>query len=279
MRAALFVPLLVLLLSAPAAPAAASPARTAEECAAELDCTAAELEAMPMGPRVVFLRALQDRLAAGYIPGFRHWRNFEGLLRFFDERGYGVGGSWISWSDAGNLEGIERGVAIALHGSGPDFGNPGAQPWADYLRRMHRGELTERAAHDPVFADAEQASLEHGVSLAEAHGAEPSRMDRNLYLGSELYRWMLRNPQPALLEINRAAREGVGIPLAPIDFYRWFTDVRESEPTYRGAHVIHDTTLPDPSSAPISALRLLLAYAPELHPDQTPPVLANLVPR
>ncbi|MFC7343716.1 hypothetical protein [Saccharopolyspora griseoalba] len=267
MRAVLLAPLLVLLLVVPGAPATAGPARTAEECAAELDCSAAELEAIPMGQRVVFLRALQERLAADYIPGFRHWRNFEGLLRFFDERGYGARGSWISWSDAGNLEGIERGVAIALRGSGPDFGNPGAEPWADYLRRMHRGELADRATHDPVFADAEQASLEHGVSLAEARGAEPSRMDRNLYLGSELYRWMLRNPQPVLFELNRTTRERTGTPLAPADFYRWFTDVRESEPTYRGAHVIHDTTLPNPASAPISALRLLLAYLPELRPE------------
>jgi len=269
MRTALIVLLLPLLLLT-GAPAVAAPARGPQECAAALDCTAAELDAMPMRQRLEFVRAVQDRVAAEYVPGFRHWRNIEGIIRFFAENGFGAPGSWVSHVDSGILEGIERGTAIALHGGGSDFGNPGSELWADYLRRMQRGELAERWVHDPAWGNAEQASTEHGLRLAEQHGARPSRVDRDIYNFSELYRWMLRNPQPALLALNQAASDGVGIPLAPVDFLRWFTDVTLSEPTYRGAHVARDVSLPDPVSAPVSALRVLLAYAPELLGTPTP---------
>lgn len=264
-RAALAILLPLLLLIG--VPAAASAPRGARECAAALDCTAAEIEAIPMAQRVVFVRAMQDRVAAEYVPGFRHWRNIEGLLRFFAENGYGAPGSWTSLVDSGDLEGIERGTAIALRGGGSDFGNPGARLWADYLHRMHRGELAERREHDPAWSIAEQATTDHGARLAAERGVRPSRVERNFYDFANLYRWMLRNPQPALLALNEAMAEGTGIPLAPVDFLRWFTDVTRSEPTYRGAHVVEDVALPDPVSAPLSALQVLLAYAPELLGD------------
>ncbi|MBQ6644368.1 MAG: hypothetical protein IJH84_25510 [Saccharopolyspora sp.] len=257
---ALLVPLLLLL----GCPAGAATARDARACASTLDCSAAELDALPMAERLVFVRAVQDRVAAEYIPGFRHWRNIEGIVRFFAENSFGAPGSWVSHVDAGILEGIERGTAIALGVSADGFGNPGSPLWAEYLRRLHDGELTDRWVHDPAWGNAEQASTEHGVRIAEAHGARPSRVDRDIYEFSELYRWMLRNPQQALLALNQASLDTTGLPVPPADFLRWFTDVTISEPTYRGAHVARDIALPDPVSAPFSAAQLLLAYAPEL---------------
>ncbi|MFR9728319.1 hypothetical protein ACL03H_03755 [Saccharopolyspora sp. MS10] len=260
LAALLLVPLL--LLGTPAARAA--PARDGAGCAAALDCTASELEALPLTERLVFLRAVQEEVAAGYVPGFRHWRNIEGIITFFAENGFGERGSWVSHVDAGILEGLERGTAMALGRSGDDFGNPGSRLWADYLRRLHRGELAERREHDPAWGEAEQASTEHGVRLAQRHGAVASRLDERIYAFSELYRWMLRNPPTALHALNEVVAGTAGIPLVPADFLRWFTDVTIPEPTYRGAHVARDVALPDPVAAPVSALRLLLAYAPEL---------------
>ncbi|WP_243794515.1 hypothetical protein [Saccharopolyspora gloriosae] len=245
-------------------PASGAPARDGTACAATLDCSAEDLDRLPLAERLVFVRAIQDEIAADYIPGFRHWRNIEGIIRFFDENGFGAPGSWISYVDAGILEGVERGAAIALGRSDDDFGNPGSELWADYLRRLHRGELTDRWVHDPAWGNAEQASTEHGVRLAEAHGAVASRVDQQIYDFSDFYRWLLRNPQTALLALNEALIGTVGLPLPPADFLRWFTDVTISEPTYRGGHLAHDLAVPDPVSAPVSALRLLLAYAPEL---------------
>ncbi|MER6988450.1 hypothetical protein ABT337_00730 [Saccharopolyspora hirsuta] len=255
--------LLTVALTALPVPAHAQE-RTGRSCASTLDCTAAELDAMPLTERLVFVRAVQDRVSAEYIPGFRHWRNIEGIIRFFVENGFGERGSWVSHVDAGILEGIERGTAMALGVSADDGGNPGSRRWADYLRRLQRGELTDRWTHDPAWGNAEQAATEHGVRLAEAHGARPSRIDWQIYQFSELYRWMLRNPQTALLLLNEHLGRATGIPLVPADFLRWFTDVTTPVPTYRGAHVAHDLVLPSPVGAPVSTLQLLLAYAPEL---------------
>lgn len=254
----------VLLLGQVPVSAQAGPARTARTCAATLDCTAADLDAMPLTERLVFVRSVQDRVDDEYIAGFRHWRNIEGIIRFFAENGFGMPGSWISHVDAGILEGIERGTAIALGLSADDFGNPGSELWADYLRRMRRGELVERWDHDRAWGNAEQASTEDGVRAAEAHGAQPSRVDRDIYEFSELYRWMLRNPQQTLLALNEHLVDSTGIPLVPVDFLRWFTDVTTPVPTYRGAHVARDLSTPRPLSAPLSTTQLLLAYSPEL---------------
>ncbi|MER5392723.1 hypothetical protein [Saccharopolyspora sp. NPDC002686] len=255
--------LLAFVLAALPIPASAQ-GSTGRHCASTLDCTAAELEAMPLTERLAFVRAVQDRVSAEYIPGFRHWRNIEGIIGFFIEKGFGERGSWVSHVDAGILEGIERGTAMALGVSDDDGGNPGSHLWADYLRRMQRGELTDRWTHDPAWGNAEQASTEHGVRLAEANGARPTRVDWQIYQFSEFYRWMLRNPQSALLMLNENLGQTTGIPLAPVDFLRWFTDVTTPVPTHRGAHVAHDLALPSPVGAPISILQLFLAYAPEL---------------
>ncbi|EQD83806.1 hypothetical protein A8924_6014 [Saccharopolyspora erythraea NRRL 2338] len=255
--------LLAMLLTATAAPALAQ-ARDGARCASTLDCTASELESLPLRERLVFIRALQDRVAAEHVPGFRHWRNIEGLLTFFSEKGMGARGSWVSHVDSGDLEGIERGTAIALGVSDDDFGNPGAPLWADYLNRMRRGELTDRSVHDQAWSQAEQVSTDHGRRLAERAGVSPARMEWNLFQFAQLYRWMMRNPQTALILLDEHIAGPLGIPFVPADFLRWLTDVTTPVPVYRGAHAAYDISLPNPVGAPVSMLELLLAYAPEL---------------
>lgn len=258
----LLTPLLLVPMGAPALAQGAR--RTPESCASTLDCTNEELDAMPLTERLVFVREVQDKIAASYIPGFRHWRNIEGIIRAFIDEGLGAPGSWISRVDSGILEGLERGSAIALGISSDEYGNPGSKLWADYLRRLHRGELRDRWVHDPAWGNAEQASTEHGVRIAEDHGVYASRVDWNIYEYSEMYRWMLRNPQPALFILNQHMRDATGVPLVPADFQRWFTDVTISTPAYRGGHLAYDLSAPSPAGAPVSATQLLLAYLPEL---------------
>ncbi|QUH05842.1 hypothetical protein HUO13_07790 [Saccharopolyspora erythraea] len=255
--------LLAMLLTAPAAPALAQDGG-GRNCASTLDCTARELETLPLRERLSFVRALQDRIAAEHVPGFRHWRNIEGLLSFFIEKGMGTRGSWVSHVDSVDLEAMERGAAIALGVSGDDFGNPGAPLWADYLNRMRRGELTDRREHDRAWSEAEQASTDHGLRLAESTGTRPNRLEWNIFQFSELYRWMMRNPQTALLLLDEHVAGALGIPFVPADFLRWLTDVTTPVPVYRGAHAAYDIALPNPVGAPVSILELLLAYSPEL---------------
>src|SRR5206468_2773877 len=114
--------------------------------------------------RLAFVDALTTGPAAAVIPGYTgRWGNIEGIISFFGDRSMGAPGTWVSYVDAGILEGIERGVAIAS-GRGTDtFGNPGSALWASYLTKLAAGQLRARSAHDLAWSLAEQASTDHGV--------------------------------------------------------------------------------------------------------------------
>jgi hypothetical protein len=72
------------------------------------------------------------------------WRNIEGVIQFFIDKGLGATGTWVSYTDAGIIEAVQRGGAIALGMSSDDGGNPGAEPWADFMRAMKAGTLGDR---------------------------------------------------------------------------------------------------------------------------------------
>ncbi|GAB2960095.1 hypothetical protein [Saccharothrix stipae] len=239
--------------------------RSPGECAVSLDCTAAELDRMGMGERLEFLRLVQSGPAAGLGASDR-WRNIEGVLSFFRDRGLGAPGTWVSHVDAAILEGIERGVAIALGRSTDGFGNPGSVRWADYLTRLHGGELTVRNVHDRAWSEAEQASTEHGVAVAEQrHGLRPTAVERRFFLFSEFYRWVLRN-RPVVLDLLLVH----GVLLNPVlvvrrvPFLDWFTDVRESTPSRKGSEMAYAYAQLDPVHGAFSTVELVLAYIPEL---------------
>lgn len=248
------------------APVPASAAvRGPGECAASLDCTAAEIDRMSMADRLEFLRLLQSGPAAALGASDR-WRNIEGVISFFRDRGLGAPGTWVSHVDAAILEGIERGIALALGRSTDDFGNPGSARWADYLTRLHRGELTARNTHDRAWGEAEQASTDHGVAVAEqVHGLRATAVERRFFLFSEFYRWTLRN-RPAVLDLLLvyAAVLNPLLILRRVPFVDWFTDVRESTPSRKGCEIAYAYARLDPINGAFSTLELLLAYIPEL---------------
>ncbi len=239
--------------------------RSPEECAASLDCTGAEIDRMSMAERLEFLRLVQSGPAAGLGASDR-WRNIEGVISFFRDRGLGAPGTWVSHVDAGILEGIERGVAIALGRSTDGFGNPGSVRWADYLTRLHRGELTDRGAHDRAWGEAEQTATDHGVAVAEReHGLRQTAVERRFFLFSEFYRWALRN-RPAVLDLLllHAALLNPVLVLRRVPFVDWFTDVRESTPSRKGCEMAYAYAQLDPVNGAFSTLDLLFAYVPEL---------------
>lgn len=220
---------------------------------------------MDMADRLEFLRLVQSGPAAGLGASDR-WRNIEGVLSFFDDHGLGAPGTWISYVDAAILEGIERGVALALGRSTDGFGNPGSARWADYLTRLHRGELTSRGVHDRAWSEAEQASTEHGVVVAEqVHGLRPTATERRFYLFSEFYRWVLRN-RPVVLDLLlvHGALLNPVLVVRRVPFLDWFTDVRESTPSRKGAELAYSSAQLDPLNGAFTALDLVFAYVPEL---------------
>lgn len=258
-----FVLLLVAALGVGmAAPAAADTRRTPAECAAALDCTAEDINLMTMAERLELVRGLQSGPGAALGVTDR-WRNIEGVITFFRDKGLGAPGSWVSYVDAGIVEGIERGIAIASGRSTDDFGNPGARLWADYVTGVPT--FPTRAAHDRAWSLAEQASTEHGVTLAESHGEFATPAEERFYQFSETYRWALRN-RPVALDLLAVYGWLIHPDLARarVPFYDWFTDVRESAPSYKGCEMAYGFANLHPIVGVIGAGGLFLAYVTEL---------------
>lgn len=96
-----------------------------------------------MQQRLDYVRYLQSE-HFGPLKAGDQFRAIEGVIRFFIEKNLGAPGSWVSYVDTGIVEAIQRGGAIALGKSTDDGGNPGSALWADFLRRMRAGSLSNR---------------------------------------------------------------------------------------------------------------------------------------
>lgn len=125
--------------------AAATPA-----CWASLSCTFAEIESSTMTSRLEYVRYMQSE-HFGPLKATNKFRAIEGVIEFFLAKNIGAPGTWVSYVDAGIVEAIQRGGAIALGTSSETGGNPGAQKWGDYLRRVRNGELGSRDVGRPCF--------------------------------------------------------------------------------------------------------------------------------
>lgn len=242
---------------APAAVAAPS-------CTSTLDCSVAEINGMSMAERLDFVRDMQSGPGAS-LGATDRWRNIEGVIAFFRDRGLGAPGTWVSYVDAGIVEGIQRGMAIALGWSTETGGNPGSAKWASYLTRLSSGQLTTRAAHDRAWSEAEQASTEYGNALAEANGVPATAVEWRFYQFSEMYRWALRN-RPFALDLLAVYGPLIHRDLAGsrVSFYDWFTDVSESAPSYRSCEMAYGFAELHPITGVFGMAGLFLAYTKEL---------------
>lgn len=216
----------VCALAAPGAAAAAYP-RTPEQCAKALNCGADEINLMTMQQRLDFVRAMQRGPGARFGAQSR-WRNIEGVITFFRDHRWGAPNTWVSYVDAGIVEGIERGLAIALGRGGGNFGNPGADLWASYVTRLKAGQLRSRAAHDRAWGEAEQLSTDHGVYLAvKVHNLPPSDVEQRFYDFSQLYRTIMREKAETanIVEYYGVLTGQPEVVYRSDNFVDWFTDV------------------------------------------------------
>jgi hypothetical protein len=242
----------------------ATPVAAAPDCTSTLDCSLAEINEMSMPERLEFVRDMQSGPAAA-LGATDRWRNIEGVITFFVDRHLGTPGTWVSYVDAGIVEGIQRGIAIALGWSTDTGGNPGSAKWASYLTRLAGGQLTTRAAHDRAWSEAEQASTEYGNAMAEAHGVPATAVEWRFYQFSEMYRWALRN-RPFALDLLALYGPLIHPDLARarVPFYDWFTDVSESAPSYRGCELAYGFAQLHPIAGVFGVAGLFLAYVTEL---------------
>ena len=250
----LAAPLAALLITGLVVPAAH--AATPRDCATTLDCTTADIDAMSITDRLTFVRDMESGPAQRIAPGFAQWRNIEGVLEFFIDHGWGASGTWVSDVDDGILTGAERGLAIAL-GMGTDtYGNPGAPKWAGFLTQLRAGQLTDRAAHDHAWGDAEQTSTDWGTTVAAQLGHEPTDVQSRWFQFTQVYRFMLMNRPAALDEINRLG--------ATVPFYDWATDVTTDMPSHQGGEAFYQLVSLNVIYAGESTILLFDAYIPVL---------------
>jgi hypothetical protein len=86
------------------------------------------------------------RSAFGALRAGDQFRAIEGVIIFFQRKGLGAPGSWVSMVDAAIVEAVQRGGAIAL-GVAPATatgGNPGTALWVAFLRTRKAGGFPNR---------------------------------------------------------------------------------------------------------------------------------------
>jgi hypothetical protein len=210
-------------LGATAAQAAAP--GTPQYCIETMTCRIPDFNGMSMLQRLQFIRGLSDGPSQQFRSGFMDWRALEGVIEFFNDRGLGQPGTWISYTDGGILEGVERGIAMAAGmDSAGDMGNSGADQWRAFLVDMRAGRLSDRVTHDHEWGLAEQASTNSGVSYANGLGVKPTNLEDHWFAWSQVFRWIM---------INEAALRSVplaGGALGPL--LDEFTDVTNARNTY-----------------------------------------------
>ncbi|MFI8849985.1 hypothetical protein [Streptomyces sp. 891-h] len=214
---------LLTMLAGPVPAASAAALRApAENCATTLRCDLAELERVSMADRVEMVRDLQRRHGPAFEPGFRRWAAIAGVMSAARDRGVGGPGTWMSVTNAGLLEAMERGVARGLDPEADVYGNPGALRWSSYLTNLAAGRLTARPRHDEEWSKAEQASLDHGDRIARTRfGLRPTPSEQRFKQLTDLYRWAMQHEKELPAQLGA---------LTPVLW--WFTDVR-NEDSYR----------------------------------------------
>jgi hypothetical protein len=120
------------------------PATTWPDCQYSLSCTFDTIEGLSLGTRLTYLQWMQSNFFGPELNCGTQWRAIEGVIEFFQSKGLGAPGTWVSYTDAGIIEAIQRGGAIALEFSTDTGGNPGSNLWADFMKKMHAGQLNNR---------------------------------------------------------------------------------------------------------------------------------------
>ncbi|MFG1857509.1 hypothetical protein ACGFJT_37135 [Actinomadura geliboluensis] len=221
---------------------------TPEQAAESLTASASDIDQWSMVERRAFLRGL--RTAATPLGAGSKWANLEGVIAFFSESQLGAPGTWVSWVNAGVLESVQCGIALALDVPGLNLDNPGhylenpgavhnpgAVAWAEYLTQLTGGRLTLPSQHAHMWSMAKEVSTEAGVHLAEhVHGTRPTGAERGFLQYARAYNWGMRN-RP-IVEVMLTAAGGLAPEFdLPPGFLDWFLDVGDPDAAQVGCEI------------------------------------------
>jgi hypothetical protein len=95
---------------------------------------------MTMSDRLLFIQTLESQRGPAFGATMQ-WRNIEAIISFFHDNNLGATGSWVSYTDASILEGVERGFALALNLPSITCENPCSFLWASFLEDLQSGKL------------------------------------------------------------------------------------------------------------------------------------------
>ncbi|WP_344547316.1 hypothetical protein [Actinomadura fulvescens] len=190
-----------------------------------------------MDDRLRFLRAVRSGLASRLGASDR-WTTLEGLLRFFRVHDMGRPDSWISWVNAGVLEAVALGIAIAQDPAIADGrANAGSHAWADYLTRLSRGELATATLHNQAWSRAEEISTDAGIALAEdLQGLSPTPAEQRFLTLAQFYTWAIRN-RSALRSLLGALSAIDARAHTLTDFLDWFIDAGDADAAQAGCEI------------------------------------------
>ena len=187
-------------------------------CWTALTCTFNQIEEMSLSTRLRYVQYMETR----FIPlnAGNQFRAIEGVLKFFISKELGGPGTWVSYVDAGIVESIQRGGAIALGIGKSEGGNPGSPLWAEFLTKMKKRELEDRNVscpcsssslssllkmrnlsprpsqnHDHAWSISEQTATEYGMNMAESITTvdKASKQQLSWYRFIQLFRAIMRN--------------------------------------------------------------------------------------
>ncbi|WP_433205166.1 hypothetical protein ACQP1G_17515 [Nocardia sp. CA-107356] len=163
------------------------------------DISATEIEQMTMAERGRLMQYVQVKVRQE-IPDCRPpFAAIESTLEFFDLRGWGQPGTWISVVDSHVLAAVVHSVCAMSDATGDTSGNPAVLAWTEYLNRLRTDphwQHTNRDDHDSAWAHAEHVATEYGRGQAEALGIKHDEVQFRWYLLSSMYRsWMVEPPR------------------------------------------------------------------------------------
>ncbi|GAA5027455.1 hypothetical protein [Actinopolymorpha pittospori] len=244
--------------------------RRVDECVNKLDAIAEEINHWSMSERLEFLQGI--RTVAAALGAGERWRNLEGVIAFFRDHEMGGPGTWVSYVNAGVLEGVERGVAIALGYSVDEFDNAGSAAWAEYLTQLRDGRLATPGLHNEAWSRAKEIGTDAGLVLAEKrNGLKPTIQEQQFLRFAQIYNWGMRNRPVLDLAITMLSASKQVDGLTP-ELADWFMDVGDSDATRVGCEIaweIAQVELPELSGVSgmfnlFSIYNLAVSRLPEL---------------
>ncbi|KAF2820280.1 hypothetical protein CC86DRAFT_387318 [Ophiobolus disseminans] len=246
-----------------------SPLPTPIDCRKTLSCTFAQIEATSMDTRLAYMKAMQANFF-GPLNAGNQFRAIEGVITFFSQNNLGAPNSWVSYVDAGIVEGIQNGGANVLGLHSKDGGNPGTALWADFFRKMKAGGYEDRDKHDFGWSISEEKSTGYGKQLADAKFSASGR-ESLWYMSTQVFRWIMRNKGLSVAAIRgvitvNAVTNPSLLAFLPLvdDLVDWFTDITDIKPTLCFSKAVWDVVDPSPASIAQLPVEILKKIVPEL---------------